>query len=87
MLGLRPRRACGLLFSYLRQRQSRTDGNYIEHGMRRIGGQAQPMKPLPGANANVGSIRVRPLLGELPPLPFLTLMLFLRITLGGRMGR
>ena len=55
--------------------------------MLRIGRQTQSVKPLPSTNANVGGIQVRPLLGELPPLRLLTLLLFLRITLSGRMGR
>jgi hypothetical protein len=87
MLDYRSRRACGLRFSYLRQRQSSADGNYIEDGVCGIGWHPQPVKPFPRTNANVGRVRVRPLLGELTPSPLLTLMLFLRKALGGRMGR
>ena len=86
MLGLEPRGARGLLFSHLRERESRAYGNYVEDGVRRVRGHAQPVKPLPGTNANVGGIGVRALLGQLTPSPFLTLMLLVCKTLGGRLG-
>ena len=74
-----------LLFLHLRQRQSGADGDHIENGMCGIGGQAQAVQLLPGANTNVGRIGVRTLLGELPALPFLSQMLFVRRALGGRL--
>jgi len=77
------RGARALLFPYLRQRQSRADGNHIEDGVRRIGGQAQPMKLLPRTNANIRRIRIRALLGQLAALPLLALMLFVRKALSG----
>lgn len=51
--------------------------------MRRVGRQAQAVKPFPGANSNVRRIRLRALLGQLLTLPFRALMFFLRKPLGG----
>jgi hypothetical protein len=58
MFGCRSRCSRELLLSHLRQRQSRAHGNHIEDGVLGIRGQAQPVKLLPGANADIGRIGV-----------------------------
>lgn len=78
-----PRRSCALLVTHLRKREPCADGDHIQDGVRRVGRQAQTMKPFPGANPNIGRIRLGALLRELATLPFRTLIFFLCRTVGG----
>lgn len=78
-----PRRSCALLVTHLRKRESCADGNQIQDGVRRVGRQAQTVKPFPGANSSLRRIRVRTLLGQLSEPSFRALALFLRKALGG----
>ena len=62
-----------LLRSNLREREPGADRDDVEDGMPRILRQAQRVQLLPGSNANVGRIQIRPLFRQLesPPLrPF-----------------
>lgn len=86
MLGCRSRRAHGLLFPYLVQRQPCADSNHIKDRVRRIGRQAQHVEPLPRTNANIGRIRIGALFDELTPPLFLTLIVFLRKAPDGRLN-
>jgi hypothetical protein len=68
--------ARALLSSNLREREPGADRDDAEDGMARILRQAQRVQLLPGSNANVGRIQVRPLFRQLesPPLrPFMLL--------------
>jgi hypothetical protein len=78
-----PRRARALLVAHLRKGESRADGNHIEDGVSRVGGQAQAVEPFPSANSGLRRIFVRTLLGQLPESYFRALTLLLRKALGG----
>jgi hypothetical protein len=60
-----PGGSCPLLFAHFLERQSSTDRDYIEYGMRRVGRHAQLMNSFPCSNAHVRRIEVGTLLGQL----------------------
>ena len=65
-----PRGSCPLLFAHFLERQSSTDRDYIEYGMRRVGRHAQLMNPFPRSNADLRRIEIGALLGQLLPSLF-----------------
>jgi hypothetical protein len=73
------RTPCGsrpLLFPHFLERQSSTDRNYIEDGMRRVGWHSQLMNSFPGSNADVRRIEGGTLLGQVLASLFRALIFF-----------
>jgi hypothetical protein len=78
-----PRSSRPLLFPHLLERQSRTDRDYIEDGMRWVGRHAKRMNSFPGSNADVWRVEVGTLLGQLRASLFGTLMFFVSEAFSG----
>src|SRR5215813_6951718 len=73
------RTPCGsrpLLFPHFLERQSSTDRNDIEDGMRRVGWHSQLMNSFPCSNADVRRIELGTLLGQLLASLFCALKFF-----------
>ena len=79
----RPRGSGALLFAHFLERQSSTDRDYIEYGMRWIGWHAQLMNSLPCSNADVRRIEVGTLLGQLQASFFRALIFLASEAFGG----
>ena len=71
-----------LFFADFLERQSSTDGDYIEYGVRRVGRHAQLMNSLPRSNADLGRIEIGALLGQLLASLFGPLEFFVSQALG-----
>ncbi len=78
-----PSGSCPLFFAHFLKRQSSTDRDYIEYGMRRVGWHAQLMNSFPCSNADVRRIEVGSLLGELQASFFRALMFLASEAFGG----
>src|SRR5215469_4985827 len=80
------RTPCGsrpLLFPHFLERQSSTDRNDIEDGMRRVGWHSQLMNSFPCSNADVRRIELGTLLGKLLASLFCALKFFESEAFGG----
>jgi hypothetical protein len=80
------RTPCGsrpLLFPHFLERQSSTDRDYVENGMRWVGWHSQLMNSFPCSNADVRWIEFGPLLRQLLTSLFRTLIFFASEAFGG----
>ena len=75
--------SCPLLFAHFLERQSSTDRDDIEYGMRGVGRHAQLMDSFPCSNADVRRIEVGTLLGEVQSSFFRALMFLASEAFGG----